>query len=254
MTPELRHVWRHFQLAVARFVVVWILCPLILLALLVRCASAESIFAHGFEETGAGGGEVDACLDPLVMPAGYAHRSKTWVAAFTTPGSPTPAAYPNSSGYPVPVPGYEWFTRYQVGFYRLYLKSDFVAIGFVAQANTDISMTWDTAQSAPNYGMPRPANAMFVGVSPCPWDARPSLLCSKVSGQDSLFLTTRFGSACPLIAGETYYINVVMADPQDGFAHTCSETAPNSANGCDVQMVHSGTVGVLRQQQPGVTP
>lgn len=217
----------------------WFVLGALIGAGMTRCAMAQTIFAHGFEEPGSGGGEVDACLDPLVMPAGFAHRSKTWGAAFTTPGVQPQATYPNSSGYPVPVPGYEWFTRYQVGFYRLYLKSDFVAIGFVAQPNQDVTMTWDTAQSAPNYGMPRPASAMFVGVSPCPWDARANLLCSKVSGQDSLFMTTRFGSACPLIAGETYYINILMADPQNGFAHTCQDV-PNSQNGCDVQMVSRG--------------
>jgi hypothetical protein len=235
VSPELRHVWHDFLWAVARFVVVWIFCPLILLALMVRCATADTIFAHGFEEPGSGG--ADVCPEP---PAGFALRSKTWVAAFTTPGSPQPAMYPNSSGYPVPVPGYESFTRYQQGWFRFYRKTDFVAIGFVAQPNQSVTLTWDTAQSGPNYGMPRPANAMFVGISPCPWDARPSVLCSRMSGLDSLFYTTRGGSACPLIAGETYYINVLMADPSNGFAHTCSETAANSADGCDIQMVSRG--------------
>jgi hypothetical protein len=209
-------------------------------AALCSTARGQTIFANGFEVPGEPGGEVDACLDPLVAPAGFALKHKTWVKAFTTPGSPNPAIYPNSSGYPVPVPGYESFTRYQSGWYRLYTKTDFIAIGFVAQPDLDVTLTWDTAQSGPNYGMPRPADAMFVNISPCPWDGRSSFLCSRTSGLDSLFMTTRFGAACPLIAGETYYINVVMADPSNGFQHTCSTTAANSADGCDVQMVSRG--------------
>lgn len=218
----------------------WLLVLVGLTIFACELRAQDRIFASGFEE-GAPGGEIDPCLDPLVMPAGFALKAKTWVDAFSRPGGTPAAQYPNSVGNPVPVPGYEWFRRLQVGQYQFYTKGQFVAIGFVAQANTTVDLTWDTAQSGPNYSTPRPADSMFVGVSACPWDARPTLLCSRTSGLDSLFLTSKFGeSACPLIAGQTYYINVLMADPSNGFADTCSTTASNSAEGCDVQMRHSG--------------
>jgi hypothetical protein len=231
----------------------WVVAPLVLLALCWNCARAERIFADGFEEQDASG--VDPCAHPLVLPAGWAFESKTWVDAFSRPGGTPAAAYPNSVGNPVPVPGYRWFRRLQVGQFEFYKRGQFVAIGFVAQPNLTVDMTWDTAQSGPNYTTPRPADTMFVGVSACPWDARPHLLCSRTSGLDSLFLSSKTdqpGMFCPLVAGETYYINVLMANPNDGLVpgeNVCSETAANSAEGCDVQMRHSGTFGVLRSQQ-----
>lgn len=236
MSPELRHLWRHFQIQLARFVVVWIVCPLILLAVLVRCASAEPIFAHGFEEPGAGG--ADPCDDPLATPEGWVLKTKSWELAFTTPGTRPFSVYPNSSGFPVPVPGYEQYPG------NKYRKGEIVSIPFVALPETSVRMTWDTAQSGPNYRQPRPAYGLFVGVSACPWDVRPTLSCSRMSGLDTLVYSTveAASGACQLIAGQTYYITVVMADPRDGLEpdeHTCQDV-PNSQDGCDVQMVSRG--------------
>jgi hypothetical protein len=219
-----------------------------------RGATLERIFADGFEE-GEPGGPVDPCLDPLVMPAGWLLKQKTWVAAFSNPSGTPQATYPNSVGFPVPVPGYEQWHR--SGNHKYYLKGQIVAIGFVAEAGTTVDITWDGAQSGPNYTMPRPARMMHFTLSVCPWDVRPTVLCSLTAGAGSLFHSTRTditGSFCPLIAGNTYYLNAVMADPNDGLTpgeHTCSDTAPNSANGCDVQMRHTGTFGVLKHQRLG---
>lgn len=231
---------------------------ILLVALFVVCASlptraqdADRIFANGFEEDAAGGGEI-SCTDPSVVPAGFALKSKTWTDAFSMPGTSS-NVFPNSAGTPVPVPGYEWFRRYQQGQYQFYTKGQFISIGFVMEANLDISMTWDTAQSGPNYGTPRPADSMFIGISPCPWDQRVFAGCTRISGLDSLFGSSKPGVnpafVCPLLAGVTYYLNVLMHDPLNDFAHTCSTSAANSANGCDVQMRHTGTYGVLRWQR-----
>jgi hypothetical protein len=215
-----------------------------------RAQGIDRIFADGFEEFEAG---AELCDSPLVMPAGWATETKTWVAAFSNPSGTPQATYPNSVGFPVPVPGYKQYHR--SGFHTYYLKGQIVAIGFVAEAGRTVDITWDTAQSGPNYTMPRPADMMHVGVSPCPWDLRPTALCSVTAGAGSLFHSTKpdaIGSFCPLIAGATYYLNVAMADPNDGLTpgeHTCSVTAINSANGCDVQMRHTGTFGVLMHQQ-----
>lgn len=200
-------------------------------------ANGESIFGDGFEVPVP----IDHCDHPLVSPEGFALKTKSWVDAFSTPGT-TNAVYPNSVGSPVPVPGYEWFRRYQSGQYQFYTKGQIVAIPFVALPETTVDMTWDTAQAGPNYGTPRPADAMFVGISPCAWDLRSDPKCSRMSGLDSLFYTTRegSGSVCKLDPGGTYYINVVMADPQNSLLPTCSTSSPNSADGCDVQMRHTG--------------
>lgn len=235
---------------------------LLLLILALSCLTArhaaaqesDRIFASGFE--GDEGPGADPCFDPLVAPVGWAHKSKTWVDAFSRPGytaTQGKATYPNSVGTPVPVPGYEWFTQFRQGQYQFYTKQHAVSIGFVAEANLTIDMTWDTAQSGPNYGTPRPADSMTIRVSTCPWDFRPHYACARTSGLDSMFLTSRtdgvFEGACPLVPGLDYFINVLMADPGDGLVpgeHTCSLTAANSAEGCDVQMRHSGTYGVLK--------
>lgn len=227
---------------------------LLALALLAAApASAERIFSDGFEEPGSGG--VDYCDDPLVMPAGFVFKSKVWSEAFSVPGQSN-AVFPNSVGTPVPVPGYEWFRRFQQGQFQFYTKGQFVSIGFVMEPNLDISMTWDTVQSGPNYTSPRPADAMLFNISPCPWDARIGFLspaCGKVSGLDSMFASSKMGVnptfVCPLTAGVTYYLNVLMHNPDNSFVHTCRDSSANSANGCDVQMRHSGTYGVLRWQR-----
>lgn len=224
----------HFAMWVVRlffYCAVGIVCAV----LLIRCANAEPIFYHGFEDEAPG---ADPCADPLVAPEGWVLRMKPWDLAFTTPGTRPLAVYPNSSGIPVPVPGYESYPSSK------YRKGEVVSIPFVALPNTTVRMTWDTAQSGTNYRQPRPADGMFVGVSQCPWDVRSTPRCSRVSGLDTLVLSSLEdpGSACPLIPHATYYITVVMADPRDGLElgeHTCQDV-PNSQDGCDVQMRHSG--------------
>jgi hypothetical protein len=254
---DLEYLRRDFWLGVV--VVLLAVIGVVAIALLLfaepaRAQSSDRIFTDGFEEFEAG---AELCDSPLVMPAAWAFESKTWVDAFSRPGGTPAATYPNSVGNPVPVPGYRWFRRLQVGQFEFYKRGQFVAIGFVAQASTTVDITWDTAQSGPNYTTPRPADMMHVGLSPCPWDARPHALCSVTAGQASLFGSTRTdqpGSFCPMVAGATYYLNVLMANPNDGLTfgeNVCSETAANSAEGCDVQMRHTGTFGVLRHQRLG---
>jgi hypothetical protein len=214
-------------------------------------ASAEPIFADGFESREAGG--ADPCDHPLVAPEGWVRKSASWGHVFSAPNGSALATYPNSVGSPVPVPGFEvWRSRGPTHF----LKGQIVAIPFVALPDTTVEMTWDTAQANQpyGYGAPRPANSMFVGVSQCPWDVRVDPRCSRASGQDTLVYTTEdAGSACRVEAGQTYYINVVMANPTNGLTpgeHSCS-AATNSVNGCDVQMRH---VGTQMRAQRGETP
>jgi hypothetical protein len=184
--------------------------------------------------------------DPAFQPAGFAAVTKEWSVAFKSPNPniTTTPVYPTSPGTPVPIGS---------------SKNAYTAIRFVALANMTVDMTWDTAQASTGYSMPRPADSMFISISPCAGDLRapdaasgdPWLQpgCRKVAGAASMYYTTRTNYVsndflCRIEAGQTYFINVSPVDTTDGLSpgeHTCSTTAPNSANGCDVQMRHSGS-------------
>jgi hypothetical protein len=213
------------------------------LLLATPAVSADTIFSNGFENP------PDFCDHPMVTPPGWALRTKTWEDAFSVPGIPG-AVYPNGVGSPVPVPGYEFFTRPQAGQFQFYTKGQIVAIPFTPLPDVTVDMTWDTAQAGANYITPRPAIAMFVGISPCKWDTRNdpfNASCWRVSGLDSLFYSTKLPYApavCPVQSSTEYFINVMMADPITGpnpATHTCQSTQNNTKyNGCDVQMRHTG--------------
>lgn len=184
--------------------------------------------------------------DPAFQPAGFAQVIKDWATAFKSPNPniTTDPVYPTGPGTPVPIGA---------------SKSSYTAIRFVALADLTVDMTWDMAQAQIGYPSPRPADSMFIGISPCPGDLRapnassgdPWLQngCRKVAGAASMYYTTRTQYVsndflCRIEAGQTYYINVSPVDPTDGISpgeHTCSTTATNSATGCDVQMRHSGS-------------
>lgn len=182
--------------------------------------------------------------DPLFQPASLAAVTKEWDLAFKSPNSTQLPVYPNSPGAPVPVGA---------------SKGSYTAIRFTARANTTVDMTWDTAQAQLGYSNPRPADSMFISISPCAGDLRapnsasgdPWLQggCRISAGAGSMFYTTltNYQSSdflCRLEAGQVYYINVSPIEPNDGLTpgeHTCSNTAANSATGCDVQMRHSGS-------------
>jgi hypothetical protein len=201
--------------------------------------NAEPIFANGFEAEAPG---ADPCAH-LIQPEGWQRVSKTWVQTWSSADGSPEAVWPESVGFPVPVPG-----RTSSGFIR---KGQYLVVPFVPDADQSVTITWDTAQANPGqgYGLPRPAYSMFIGISDTPGDFCVTFgfdPCSRVAGQDSLHWTTKpdaSSAVCPLVAGQTYYMNVVMADPRDGLQpgeHSCTE-APNSADGCDVQARHSGS-------------
>jgi hypothetical protein len=201
--------------------------------------------AAGGGDTGGGGTTGCSISDPLIQPAGFGAANKSWVQAFTSP-NPNVAApsYPNGPGTPVPVGAQ---------------KGSYTAIQFTSRPDLTVDMTWDTAQPQIGYSSPRPADQMFVSISPCPGDLRPSNPasgdpwlqngCRITAGAGSTFYTTRPGYVsndfvCKLEPNQVYYINLSPVNPNDGLSpgeHTCTDSAPNSAGGCDVQMRHSGS-------------
>lgn len=201
-------------------------------------ASAQAVFFDGFEAP------LEACQDPLIGPPGWDVQSTTWVNAFSSPDGSPQATYPNSVGFPVPI-GAD--------------KNKLRVISFVPFADLTVTMTWDNAQSNPAQGYTaRPADSMFIAISPCPADVRvrdalsadPWLRngCRQIAGGSSMFYSTVPGDpnndiVCRLQAGEQYFITVAPIDPGDGLdlgEHTCNDSINTTQFGCDVQMIHSG--------------
>lgn len=198
-------------------------------------ATEEPIFYNGFEPAEAG----PPICPPI--PDGWVTKHKTWQAAFSSPSGHLQANYPNGVGTPSPLPGYEFYPSTK------FLKGQIIAIEFIPLPDKTVDMTFDTAQSQFGYTQPRPADGMFISISTCRWDVTPpeDPRCGVFASGASLFYTTRRPElgACPVDPGVPYYINVMMANPYDGLEvgeHSCSETAVNSANGCDVQIRSTG--------------
>lgn len=186
------------------------------------------------QDTGTGG--TGACTitgHPLVAPPSLTRIDKTWVKAWSSPDGTSTAVYPNSVGSVVPV-GSE--------------KGHYTVIPFTPSENLSVGMFWDVAQPSTGYLKPRPANAMFISISPCPGDLRPSnnnstdpferSACRLLANTGSLYYTTTASTAvCKLQAGVQYYINVSPIDTSDGL-QAGEDTCGNALTGCDVQATH----------------
>lgn len=185
--------------------------------------------------------------DPQLQPSGWARTNKTWAAAWSTPNNlgGTPV-YPYSAGYLVPV-GAD--------------RGGYTVIGpFTPNAGQIVKADWVIAQANGNsgYGTARPAESMYFAISPCPGDLRRpdvassdpflQLGCRRGGQEGSLIFHTLAGNpsnyqSCQLVAGQTYYMTVIAANPEDGLTlgeHTCS-TVTNSSVHCDVMGTHAPT-------------
>lgn len=195
-------------------------------------------------EGGTGG---CAISHPLIQPSNMTGVNKTWEQAFGTPWNCTTGCTVPPQGYPQ-----SWSFGMPIGAN----KNGYTAISIDPGPNVTVGMFWDAAQanSAIGYNPPRPAESMFVTISPCAGDLRvptdgstdPFLRlnsCRVFLNTGSLFYSTVAGSSasvCRLTAGTRYYINVSPVDPSTGTdnvldGHTCGSI---SAPGCDVQMRH----------------
>lgn len=189
------------------------------------------------------GGTVNcSTTGPLIAPSTLTRVDKTWEAAFSAaPGAPTSAVavYPNSIGTATPVGAN---------------KGTYTVIPFTPNsANLTVNMFFDPAQasSAIGYTSPRPALAMFVGLSPCPGDLRPPAgtadpfegsACRRFNNTGSLTYSTFFvgPGVCKLEVGQQYFINVAPIDTSDGL-QVGEDSCGNSLTGCDVQMRHTAS-------------
>jgi hypothetical protein len=204
-------------------------------------SSTIQIFGDGFEQAEEEGPPVFSCDHPDVRPSWMTGTVKTWAKLFMPrDGSPVPT-YPNGLGFPIPLGA---------------SKSAWEAGWFVALEDQTTTLFWEPAQAKPNEGyyMARPAKGMFVSISPCEGDLRPSSFvatdflapgCRRYANTGSITTTTKqpastFGY-CALVAGQKYYLNVSPVNPNDGLTpgeHSCQNTA-GSLNGCDAQAKQS---------------
>lgn len=211
-------------------------CLLIVIGLTIGWSAAygQTVYYNGFE----GGNPVPTCTEIAESSAGWQQVRKAWTRAWTPPAAGSaPAVYPTSSGSVVPIGAN---------------KGTYSLIEFVPNPNEVVSVYWEPVQSQQNY-KPRPAIGMYFALSPCPGDLRaasslgdPFLLtgCRRGASTSSMqFHTLPIPSdfqSCQLVAGTTYYMHIIAANPDDGLTageHTCA-SVPNSANGCDVQATH----------------
>ncbi len=203
-------------------------------------ASAIQTLNVSVGEPANSGGTVNcSTTGPLIAPSTLSRVDKTWVSAFSAPNGSATGVYPNSIGTATPVGAN---------------KGTYTVIPFTpSSANLTVNMFWDPAQAANaiGYTNPRPALAMFVGISPCPGDLRPPAgtsdlfegsSCRRFANTGSLTYSTFLVSpgVCKLEIGQQYFINVAPIDTSDGL-QVGEDSCGNSLTGCDVQMRHTAS-------------
>lgn len=203
---------------------------------------AGVIFSDGFEkpaEPGAPPPPVVVVAPPAdgcpLPPASFGAITKDWSQLFALPTESKKPRYALGQSYPTPIPF--------VG------RSQYTVTPFVPPANHFVNLYFDQAQArAGVYGKARPADAMFLTISPCPGDFRPpdwssadrflTPSCRIFENSGSLVWSTSaiFGG-CVLEPGKTYYLNVIAANPEGGIEPGESSCAATAPDGCDVNAV-----------------
>lgn len=214
----------------------------------VQTTKSITLAVNGTSTPPPGGGSCQefyggsAPADPQLEPVGWTRTNKTWVANWSAKNNSVIAVYPESAAAPVAFGA---------------SKGGYSVVGpFTPNANQVVRIYWELVQTNNQYGysQPRPADAMWIGISPCPGDFRRTNNasqdkflrggCRRLASSDGIIFATLPGetdhATCFLQPGQPYYMNVIAANPEDGLfsgEHTCA-AAPNSANGCDVQGNH----------------
>ena len=215
----------------------------LLLTLFSTGAFSQSIFSDGFE----GPSPVIGCEagGPLIAPPGYEKITRNWGVVWSSPLCPNCQVYPDSGALSnLPFPRID--------------KDQVVAIPFTALPDLTIRINWTTpVQPNGGIGYPRArvATAIFISISPCKWDVRPPTSstdpdqflrggCRKFSSGTIITYTTKpiqvesTGSVCRIQSGQTYYLNMIMADPSDGLDEEENTCVDPTIVGCEVQGSH----------------
>lgn len=188
----------------------------------------------------------DDIADPvergLFKPIGYVEILSSWNEVFA--GND----YPNS-----------WGAHYPVGSWTIgnnLILGKYLSIPFIADTVSQHRLEWIPAVAVAqlfSYA-PRPATGVLVTISPCAGDFRTSTAytgpindptmraaCRKFDDTGNIYFGQRVNiSVCPVVSGQTYYLNIIFADPRDGLLSpvesTCDVNHPNFYPGvCDAE-------------------
>jgi len=204
------------------------------------------LFVQGFEGADACSAIAAQISDPpqrdLFEPEGYVGLPVSWSDAFFG------FEYPNS-----------WGAHYPVGSWTIGdspMLATYLTIPFVAESVSRHKLEWIPAVAIAQLGWypPRPATGVLVTISTCPGDFRTSsdyagpdndptlrAACRKFGDTGAIYFGQYDNLAtCPVVAGQTYYLNIVFADPRDNVLDptesTCDPKHPYYLPGvCDAE-------------------
>lgn len=188
--------------------------------------------------------------DPLFQPDGYVQHIIPWSTVFYYEGKPNATVeYPDMREAMYPVGS--WTLGNLAGFsHTTSMKGRYISIPFTADTHTQNirTMYWWAPIYRDEFPLYNPTNRqasqLYITISPCAGDFRLSTkggngsadgselwsACRKLENQSSI----SYGkSYCTVQDGQTYYINLLYADPTDGLSPT--ETNCLSTTGvCEV--------------------
>lgn len=158
----------------------------------------------------------------FIRPAGFFMRDVTWASQFNG------RAFGEPISYLAPIGSFSVGDNDAAGMY--------ITIPFRPEPGRPYHLEWYEAQpvSMAGYSIGRRATTVFVSISPCAGDLRPHNRtsldpwlrgCRRQSSQSILSFSTDPAAGCPLVAGETYWLTIMMADASDGLTpteHSCA--------------------------------
>lgn len=199
--------------------------------------SGTSATVSATVEEGGGGGPVPNCTitssDPLFQPSSFVSHVLDWEEVFY--GNSFPVI---KSGGLAPVGSFTFRSPSQPS--GIPIAGNYISVPFVPAAGTNYKVEWYRAQAitARNYRIARPADSVYVTISPCAGDFRLRSFavpntdalhpnCRTHTQDGTLFYGTTGGAAqCALQPGQTYFLNIIFADPGGGLSpveNTCAD-------------------------------
>jgi hypothetical protein len=175
----------------------------------------------------------------LVQPTGFTGHLITWA------GLMFGAEFPDGKSHLSPVGSFTLRNILSSGTRGPTMNARYITTPFIAGANANYNLSWLGAQAitAAGYNPPRAASQVFVSISPCAGDLRPRVqfspdpllgICRAFAGSASIkYGTTGAAGQCPLVEGQTYFINIAMVNPSDGLTLTETSCAPGEGNRCE---------------------
>jgi hypothetical protein len=183
----------------------------------------------------------DFASHPNVQPAGFTGSLRTWSQLFFG------AEFPEGKSHLSPIGSFS-LASLQPATRGPTMNARYITTPFIPGPNSNYQISWLGAQAitAANYNPPRAADLVFVSISPCAGDLRkryntgaPSILesglCRGMASNGSIkFGTNGLAGQCPLVAGQTYFINIAMVNTnQEPLSTTTTTCASGEGNRCE---------------------